>query len=177
MALISENLEIVRGGEELLDRTAPLWERLRDHHRVRAGRFAAWFARHTFAYRRDELLRKAAGGALLGEIARDAATGRDVGYCISSLDAEGQGEIESIFVEEVYRHQGLGRLPPPDPLRVVPVEGRHDPRHPHLPGQSGESGLLVEDGVCTVCGEDAMRTGVKTNCGGASAAPFKHSSL
>ncbi|NLG84512.1 MAG: GNAT family N-acetyltransferase [Firmicutes bacterium] len=103
-----DQIEIIHGGEELLDRIEPLWERLRDHHRARAGRFAAWFARHTFARRRDELRRKSLGGALLVEIARDPATGRDVGYCVSSLDAEGQGEIESIFVEEAYRRRGLG---------------------------------------------------------------------
>ena len=103
-----DNIEIIRGGGDLLDRLEPLWEGLRDHHRARAGRFAAWFARQTFAWRRDELLRKSAGGALLVEIARDLDAGTDVGYCVSSLDAEGQGEIESIFIEEAYRRSGLG---------------------------------------------------------------------
>jgi len=35
-------------------------------------------------------------------------TRRCVGYCVSSLSAEKTGEIESIFIEEKYRSQGIG---------------------------------------------------------------------
>lgn len=31
-----------------------------------------------------------------------------IGYCISSIDQKHIGEIESIFVDEEFRHQGFG---------------------------------------------------------------------
>ncbi|MGQ9779461.1 MAG: GNAT family N-acetyltransferase [Bacillota bacterium] len=108
----------------MLERIEPLWERLRDHHRARAGRFAPWFARQTFARRRDELLRKSADGALFVEVARDLEAGVDVGYCVSSLDAEGQGEIDSIFIEETYRRRGLGGRLLRDALNWLAEKGR-----------------------------------------------------
>jgi len=36
--------------------------------------------------------------------------GRDpVGYCVSTVDAAGRGEIDSLFIDEQFRGRGLGR--------------------------------------------------------------------
>ena len=38
----------------------------------------------------------------------EAAKGIPLGYCISSIDSSGVGEIESIFVDEACRGRGVG---------------------------------------------------------------------
>ena len=55
-----------------------------------------------FVRRRDALVRKAVRVDLvqLGEA--------DVGYCITTIDDEGVGEVESLFVEKEHRNRGLG---------------------------------------------------------------------
>jgi ribosomal protein S18 acetylase RimI-like enzyme len=42
-------------------------------------------------------------------LARSAADGAPVGYCISSTDASNTGEVESLYVRERWRRQGIGR--------------------------------------------------------------------
>ena len=41
-------------------------------------------------------------------LAKDAFKGRFVGYCVSSISPEMEGEIDSIYVEEEYRSEGIG---------------------------------------------------------------------
>ena len=42
------------------------------------------------------------------DVAMDIVTGQNVGYCVSSVDEERTGEIESIFVASDYRGLGIG---------------------------------------------------------------------
>ena len=43
----------------------------------------------------------------ISDLATEAKTGKPVGYCVSTV-SEGQGEIDSIYIEEAYRHSGIG---------------------------------------------------------------------
>lgn len=96
------------GGEELLDEVAPLWNKLRDHHVVLSTHFAAEIERIDFAERRGTFLTKAEEGDLRVDVARTASGGPIVGYCVTTVDRNRVGEIESIFVEEDYRGRGIG---------------------------------------------------------------------
>ena len=78
------------------------------HHQEKSTHFADRFAGFTFTARCADLLRKAETGVLLVEMARDRETGIYAGYCISSVDGDGVGEIESLFVEADYRKRGVG---------------------------------------------------------------------
>ncbi len=103
-------VDFIRGGAEILDEVEPLWRKLNKHHQGKSTYFAEHFARFTFAERRQDLEHKAEVGALLVEIARDRETGDHAGYCVSSVDGEGVGEIDSLFVEADYRGRGVGDL-------------------------------------------------------------------
>ena len=86
----------------------PLWIQLNRHHHAKAGTFRSHYEQWTFDDRKAYFERVAATGTLRVDLAFDSLQGRHIGYCISSLSPERTSEIESIFVEEGYRSQGVG---------------------------------------------------------------------
>ncbi len=94
----AKDLELIR----------PLWEKLNEHHRHVATMFRSYYERTTFNDRKANFEKIAAAGSLRLDLAFDPEVGRYVGYCISSLSQEKTGQIESIFVERVYRSLGIG---------------------------------------------------------------------
>jgi phosphinothricin acetyltransferase len=86
----------------------PLWNRICEHHRIRARTFRAFFESTTFDDRKAHFARCAEAGDLQVDLACDPATGRCVAYCVTSLSAERTGEIESLYVDEAYRSLGVG---------------------------------------------------------------------
>lgn len=101
-------IEFVSGGAELLERVRPLWAELRRHVGGRSRHFSQEMASMTWEERRSEILDKAAGGGVRIDLAIEAGTSRAVGYCVSSLTREGEGEIDSIFVVADQRGRGIG---------------------------------------------------------------------
>ncbi|MBQ39687.1 MAG: GNAT family N-acetyltransferase [Candidatus Latescibacteria bacterium] len=96
------------GGPELLDAISFLWEQQRRHHADVSPAFGPALEQITFAQRRLGLERKGSQGALRIDTVRLARKTALVGYCISTIDADSSGEVESLFIEEPYRSQGLG---------------------------------------------------------------------
>lgn len=94
-------------GEESLDQIEPLWLQLRQMHCVRSTYFKGVLGDKTFQERRDELLEKSSGGLLRVELARDD-DGRIIAYCVSSIDQNLRGEVDSIFVAVEHRRMGIG---------------------------------------------------------------------
>lgn len=86
----------------------PLWNRSCEHHRAHARTFRAFFEHTTFDDRKAHFIRCAEEGDLRVDLACDPTAGRCVGYCVTSLSAERIGEIESLYVDEAYRSQGIG---------------------------------------------------------------------
>jgi GNAT superfamily N-acetyltransferase len=86
----------------------PLWIQLNECHHERAKAFKQYYEHWTFDDRKTYFEKLAAAGPLRLELAFDTDAGRYVGDCVSSLPEEKTGEIESIFVEERYRSQGIG---------------------------------------------------------------------
>ncbi|MDD3069836.1 MAG: GNAT family N-acetyltransferase [Methanoculleus horonobensis] len=91
-----------------IDVIHPLWNRMREHHRIRARTFRAFFESTTFDDRKAHFIRCAEAGDVRVDLACDPAAGRCVAYCVTSLSAERIGEIESLYVEEASRSQGIG---------------------------------------------------------------------
>jgi diamine N-acetyltransferase len=100
------NIEYSVTGEEGIDIVAPLWEKLNEHHGSISPHFSYDFPGRTWKKRKRGLLTEAAD--LRVDLARDTGTGKVVGYCIGSVKRDGTGEIDSIFVEEDYRCNGIG---------------------------------------------------------------------
>lgn len=84
-----------------------LWEKLNMHHKARSRNFKKHFKNTTFEARNKNLLEKLKDGKLRIDLATDTDTGKQVGYCVSTI-ADGKGEIDSLYVEEAYRHAGIG---------------------------------------------------------------------
>lgn len=107
---IMNEISYITGGMELLDAVAPLWEELNRHHRTVSEHFADAFAAFTFEVRRQPLVEKAAQGRLRVDLAKcgDGSDARYCGYCVSSIDTAGVGEVDSIYVCPEHRGQGVG---------------------------------------------------------------------
>ena len=86
----------------------PLWVQLNDHHHAMARVFRNHYEQWTFEDRKAYFEKVAAAGSLKLDLAFDSQRDRCVGYCVCSLSKEKTGEIESIFVDDAYRSQGIG---------------------------------------------------------------------
>jgi ribosomal protein S18 acetylase RimI-like enzyme len=101
-------IKYVHGNEIMLDEIRVLWEALNRCMYERTTYFKQHFAGMTFQKRKTELLEKVACGLVHVDLAVDEATGKTVGYLVSSLDSKKKGTVESIFVSEEYRGIGIG---------------------------------------------------------------------
>jgi len=101
---------------EQLEQIRPLWEALRDFHTTVPNRFASTVMGRPFEPRRRELCEKAAVGRLRIEVATataedSGADGLPIAYLVTSLSADGAGELESLYTDPEFRQRGIaGRL-------------------------------------------------------------------
>jgi diamine N-acetyltransferase len=102
------SVKFIDGDESLLDQIRVLWEALNSHHLGLSANFKQHYLFMTFEKRKSDLLKKAAAGQMRVDFAVDEVTGQNVGYCVSSLNQEKIGEVESIFVDANYRGLGIG---------------------------------------------------------------------
>ncbi len=93
-------------GIDRIDIIKPLWEKLNEHHRIRSPHFSEYYERFSFEKRCEKF--RSGDLALRIEVATDSTRSQHAGYCISTIDAENRGEIDSLFVEEEYRGEGIG---------------------------------------------------------------------
>jgi len=91
-----------------IDRIRSLWEQLNDHHHANARAFREVYSKWTFDDRKVYFAKLALSGQFRIDLASDPVSGRYIGYCVSSLSRELDGEIESVFVGAGFRSQGIG---------------------------------------------------------------------
>lgn len=96
------------GDQSLLDTVKPLWLELNLYHCRRSEYFKSHYEAMTFEKRKFDLLKKAVGGEMRIDLAFDEATGKAVGYVVSSVSVEKIGEIESVYVNDSYRRMCVG---------------------------------------------------------------------
>jgi ribosomal protein S18 acetylase RimI-like enzyme len=102
----TREITYLQSGAEGLDMAAPLWHKLIAHHKERSIHFKDYLDSITWDSRKKGLLEKAANGALQVDLAKDKDT--IVGICISSVNQNKLGELESIYVEKEYRGYDIG---------------------------------------------------------------------
>jgi ribosomal protein S18 acetylase RimI-like enzyme len=102
-----DELVFQEGSVEILDLIAPLWQQLNRHHQAISEHFGQSIAQMTFDTRRAGLVEKAMRGLLRVDLVK-IETGMPVGYCVSTIDAQQTGEVDSIFVQPQFRGQGIG---------------------------------------------------------------------
>lgn len=103
-----DSVEFRTTGFAEIDLIRPLWEQLNTYHHAHATRFRAHYEQMTFEDRRKNFHRLMKTGELRLDLAQDRKIGRYIGYCVSSLSYDGNGEIESLFVDEGNRCRGIG---------------------------------------------------------------------
>ena len=96
-------IEYLEQGPASLDLIRPLWEGLNAHHLVRSPNFREHYEQMTFEARKQDLLKKESLQVILA-----AEDGEPIGYCVCTISAGGDGEIDSIFVADGYRRSGIG---------------------------------------------------------------------
>ena len=104
---MNDNIKIMSGGPELLDRISPLWEELKKHHVKKSLHFSEEISTISFAARKKVLISKEK--YLRVDIDIDSMERRDIAYCISTIDNNNKGEIDSIFVDRHHRREGVGK--------------------------------------------------------------------
>ena len=103
---VQMNIEYTSGSIELLNIIQPLWEKLNQYHEQISPYFKEDFHANTFELRKSKLSRRYGHGQLRVDLAYQ--NDNLVGYCISGIDQDGIGEIESIFIAEEFRGQNVG---------------------------------------------------------------------
>ncbi|MBN2037153.1 MAG: GNAT family N-acetyltransferase [Chitinispirillaceae bacterium] len=96
------------GGIGLLDRIAPLWQKLTLDHADFSPFFAEEFRNRAFSDRKKELLIKASKKKMRVILARSAKNRTLIGYTVGTINAENIAEIDSLFVDKPFRRSGAG---------------------------------------------------------------------
>lgn len=81
----------------------PLWQQLNQTHHQRSNHWKDRFRTFTFEQRMKPLLKR--DGVCICVVKEND---HFIGYCIMSHH-EGAGEIDSIYIDERYRSQGIGK--------------------------------------------------------------------
>lgn len=101
-------IQYTEADEKSLDLIKPLWLKLNEHHKSLSRHSVAHFQGMTFERRKADLLKKSAGGALRIDLAMNTETKELIGYCVTTINTEKHGEIESIYIEPDYRRSDIG---------------------------------------------------------------------
>ncbi|HMK54057.1 MAG TPA: GNAT family N-acetyltransferase [Methanobacteriaceae archaeon] len=98
----------IETGAEDLDLIQPLWEKLNEHHQNKKSDFQDHYENFTFQERKEALIEKAHGGFMRIDLVKDEKSNIYVGYCITTISPEHEGEVDSIYVEKKCRSRGIG---------------------------------------------------------------------
>jgi ribosomal protein S18 acetylase RimI-like enzyme len=101
-------IKYVHGDQAMLNEVKEMWEELNLYHCDRSEHFKSHYRAMTFAKRKATLLKKAECGEMRVDMAVDEATGKSLGYIVSTVGSDNVGEIQSVYVDAAYRRMGIG---------------------------------------------------------------------
>lgn len=104
-----DNFEYINGGRELLDFVQPLWEKLKKHHEDSSQYFSEKHKKNSFEIRKRKFTDDKSTLVNI-DLIKDCGKNMYIGYCISTLDKNSTGEIDSLYVEKEYRKHGFGHV-------------------------------------------------------------------
>lgn len=102
------NLEYQEISVEEINLIKPLWESLNTHHGKLSKHFPEYYSGMDFEKRKNNLLSKSKEVKFKIDLVINSDSSEKVGYCISSIHHDGEGEIDSLFIKENYRNFGIG---------------------------------------------------------------------
>ena len=99
--------QFVTGSIELLDDVKLLWEKLNEYHKSNSNYFESRFTKLKFEGRKNKFINDN-NVDIKVDLIKDEEINSYIGYCISTINKELVGEIDSLFIEKDYREYGLG---------------------------------------------------------------------
>lgn len=99
--------EFIDGNIEFIDYVKPLWEKLNDHHRANSNYFDYRFLKFKFDDRKNKFINDNNIDVKI-DLIKDTERDLYIGYCISTINKDLVGEIDSLFIEVEYRKYGFG---------------------------------------------------------------------
>lgn len=103
-----KDIDYVYGGMELFEATVPLRLKLLGHHSKMSRHFGSYYSPARIEGTKGVLTECSTRNRLRIGLARHIPTGRNVGFCISTVNAEDVGEIFAIFVDDEFKGMGIG---------------------------------------------------------------------
>jgi len=100
-----KNIEYVEGSLEFLEYVKPLWRKLNNHHKTNSKYFKKRFD-HIIFEKRNEKFQNSQNIKI--DLVKDTSSNTYIGYCISTINKDLVGEIDSLYVEKEYREHGIG---------------------------------------------------------------------
>lgn len=95
-------------GPEGIEGVRRLWEKLNAHHADLSPRFGEAIRVRTFDVRKQKLLAKGGTDRIRVDLVSAGLDKPSVAYCISTVSDDAVGEIDSLYVNEDLRGQGVG---------------------------------------------------------------------
>lgn len=87
----------------------PTWEKLTLHHAETSKYFKNYFSNYPFSIRESKLRKHGEGGKTKIDLVIDDETNITYAHCISIIDCDGKGELESIYVDKDLRGMSFGK--------------------------------------------------------------------
>ncbi|KAF5091352.1 Acetyltransferase (GNAT) family protein [anaerobic digester metagenome] len=115
-------------GPEEIDQIEDLWVELRRFIQSKNHLFVDRMNKVKFHERKQEILERNASRNLRIFFASDEISHKNIGYCLCSVASDSYGEIESIFICEEARNQGIGTKLMTQALSWMKEEGGTDIR-------------------------------------------------
>lgn len=100
--------KFIEGGKELLHLIQPMWEKLNTLHKEASPNFSHYFSNLSYEARKEKF--NTDDIMLMVSLVVDSSSEALVGYCVSTINKENIGEIDSLYVNEDYRKHSLGDI-------------------------------------------------------------------
>lgn len=92
-----------------IHRMKDLWQQLNDHHYKQTPVFREDFVNYTFEDRIKKITSKVSSKEnILIDLVIDEKENKPIGYCITTINEEHNGEIDSLYVDDGYRGYKIG---------------------------------------------------------------------
>ena len=105
-SILTSTIRYRIGGVEQIDVTEPLWHKQKAYHLKIDTINPECFDGIEFNTRMQQLKDKAE--ELITVLAEDPETEQVIAYCLATINAVKLGEVDSVYVEDLYRGQGIG---------------------------------------------------------------------
>ena len=87
----------------------PTWEKLALYHAETSKYFKNYFSNYPFSIRESKLRKHGENGKTKIDLVIDEITNITYAHCISIIDCNGKGELESIYVDKDLRGMSFGK--------------------------------------------------------------------